>query len=61
MEVRNMNRLWYAIIMYQGDTDWGTGSDDLEDAKKKAIEMNAYCIAVIDGDECIDEIYDFDN
>lgn len=56
-----MNRLWYAIIMYQGDTDWGTGSDDLEDAKKKAIEMNVYCIAVIDGDECIDKIYDFDN
>lgn len=56
-----MNRLWYAIQMDEDDVDWGTGSCDLEDAKKKAIDMGAYRIAIIKDNDCIDEIYDFDN
>lgn len=40
-------RLWYAVEIDHEDADWGTGSYDLEEAKKMAEEMGAVYIAVI--------------
>lgn len=42
-------KYWYAVMMDRDDTDWGTGSFDLEAAKAKAIALDAEYIAVIDG------------
>lgn len=61
-------KLWYAVMRDMQDDDWGYGSYDLEEARKKARlfrdggEPEAY-IAVIDendgcGAVCIDEIHD---
>lgn len=43
-------KYWYAVMMDREDTDWGTGSFDLDEAKAKVRAMggDAY-IAVIDG------------
>ena len=60
-------KLWYAIMMDDDDTDWGTGCDNLEDAIARVKDLRADTypdayIAVIDdtGDPvCIDEIRSF--
>ena len=54
-------KIWYAVIDREDD-DWGTGSFDLEEAKRMCLETGndeAY-IAVIDDCEnpvCIEEIH----
>ena len=55
------NKLWYAVMRDRSDDDWGTGSYDLQEAKKMAIELGAEAyIAVIEGSEhdnvCVEEI-----
>lgn len=54
--------LWYAVQRDRED-DWGTGCYDLEEAKHMAREVaDEYpdtLIAVIDGNECVEEITDF--
>ena len=49
-------KLWFAVEMDREDNDWGTGSYDLDEARRMADSMDAELIAVIDGDICIDEI-----
>ncbi len=47
-----MNKLWYAVMRDYEDTDWGTGSFDLEEAKEMARmeeSDDAYVVA-IDGE-----------
>lgn len=54
-----MTKYWYAIQRNEEDNDWGTGSYDLEEAKKMAKAAGCKKIAVIDesGDGlCVDEI-----
>jgi hypothetical protein len=51
---------WYAVLMDEDDTDWGTGSHSRSKALRMAIEMGAARIAKIDGSECVD-IEDMDN
>lgn len=41
-------KYWYAVMMDREDTDWGTGSFDLEEAKTMAKKYNDGYIAVID-------------
>lgn len=41
-------KYWYAVMMDHEDTDWGTGSFDLEEAKAMARKYNEGFIAVID-------------
>lgn len=53
------NRLWYAILTDREDNDWGTGSFDFNEAVEMAKFRDCTIIAVIDGEECIDEITDF--
>lgn len=69
-------KLWYAVMMNNDDTDWGTGSFDRAEAEKavkaywKDGDTEAY-IAVIDANYdddgnpttdglCVDEIREFD-
>ena len=68
-EIKGNNKLWYAIMKDDDDTDWGTGYDSLEEAieRVKDLRIDTYpdaYIAVIDesGNEpmCIEEIRDFD-
>lgn len=53
-------KYWYAVQYDREDTDWGTGSYDLEEAKEMCRENGYKLIAVIDvsGDDpvCVDEI-----
>lgn len=53
------NRLWYAVQADREDNDWGTGSFDYDEAVEMAKYRDCTIIAVIDGEECIDEITDF--
>ena len=53
------NRLWYAILTDREDNDWGCGSFDYDEAVEMAKFRDCTIIAVIDGEECIDEITDF--
>ncbi len=53
------NRLWYAILTDREDNDWGCGSFDYDEAVEMAKFHDCTIIAVIDGEECIDEITDF--
>ena len=53
------NKLWYAIQEDDDDNDWGTGSYVYAEAVKMAKEQKCTIIAVIDGDECIEEITNF--
>ena len=53
------NRLWYAVLTDREDNDWGTGSFDYSEAVEMAKFRDCTIIAVIDGEECIDEITDF--
>lgn len=39
---------WYAVLMDRDDTDWGTGSRNLDEAREMAARMGASLIAVID-------------
>lgn len=51
---------WYAVLMDDEDTDWGTGSRSLDEAKAMAARMGAPLIAVIeDGPDpvCVQLIY----
>ena len=51
---------WYAVLVDENDNDWGTGSADLEEAKKMAVNYGdaAYIAEIEDGDDpvCIHEI-----
>lgn len=58
-----MGKLWYAVMLYSDDNDWGYGSADLDEALKmleaRREEYPESYIAVIDdGDDpvCIDII-----
>lgn len=52
-----MSKLWYALQKDSQD-DWGTGSFDKEEAIEELRKNDSYTlIAVIDNDECIEEIY----
>lgn len=55
-----MKTYWYAVMQNREDDDWGTGSYDIEEAKRMclAIGPDSY-IAVIDEElnpVCIEEI-----
>lgn len=53
------NNYWYAVMMDNDDTDWGTGSYDLDEAKRMVAEYPEGYIAVIkEGNDpvCVDEI-----
>ena len=62
------NKLWYALMTGNDDTDWGTGTFDKDEAiariKSWREDYKEAYIAVIDesGSEpmCIEEIRDFD-
>lgn len=66
-EQKANNDVWYAVMMDADDTDWGTGSFDLSEAKAMAAEYranghdDAYIAVIDDGDDptCIDEIREF--
>lgn len=52
-------KIWYAVMMDKEDTDWGTGSHDLDEAMDMARRMGAERIAVIEDSAdpiCVDEI-----
>lgn len=51
-------RFWFAVQRDRED-DWGTGSNDLEEAKRMATTQQCNLIAVIENDTCIAEITDF--
>ena len=61
------NTMWYAVMLDNDDTDWGTGSNNMDEAIEMAKKYRAEgsedaYIAVIDdeGDPiCVDEIRDF--
>jgi hypothetical protein len=61
------NTMWYAVMRDNDDTDWGTGSNNMDEAIEMAKKYRAdgyedAYIAVIDdeGDPiCVDEIRDF--
>lgn len=53
------SKYWYAVMMDDEDTDWGTGSYDLAEAQEMVKKYPEGYIAVIDegGDPiCVDEI-----
>ena len=63
-----MTNYWYAVMTDADDQDWGTGSYDLEEAKRKVRENrdiypDGY-IAVIEETShdavCVDEIHEID-
>lgn len=62
-------KLWYAVMKDREDTDWGTGSHDLDEAKAMARKYralgdeDAYVAAIEEGDDptCIDEIHELDD
>lgn len=47
-EENKMKKYWYAVLMDEDDNDWGTGSYDLDEAKKMARKYEDGMIAVID-------------
>lgn len=52
------NKLWYAVMYDEEDTDWGYGSYDYDEAVNMLLECDMYnLIAVIENDVCIKEIY----
>lgn len=55
-----MKKLWYAVLRDEGDTDWGTGSYDLGEAKQMATGMgaDAYIAVIEEGSDpiCVEEI-----
>lgn len=51
-----MKNLWYAVMADRDDMDWGTGSFDKDEAFQMLVDREYEYIAVIDGDECIEEI-----
>lgn len=50
------SRRWYAVQSDREDTDWGTGSHDLEEAKELLKQYPEGRIAVIENDLCVEEI-----
>ena len=59
-----MKNMWYAIMRDSEDSDWGYGSNDKDEAIKKALDMreknpDVYIAVISDGDNptCINEIY----
>lgn len=59
---------WYAVMTDPDDTDWGTGSRDLDEAKAMvrrnldiypdgyiAVIVNGVCTEIYDTDDCIDD------
>lgn len=63
-----MIKLWYALMMDNDDTDWGTGTFDREEALarlkawREGPYPEAYIAVIDDGDTpvCVDEIREFD-
>lgn len=55
-----VDRIWYAVLQDSQDSDWGTGSYDLEEAKKKCLACggDAYIAVISEGNDpiCIEEI-----
>ena len=58
-------KLWYAVLVDEYDSDWGTGSEDLETAKEMVREFggDAYIAIIADGPNpvCIGTIKEEDN
>ena len=61
-------RIWYAVVLDQEDTDWGTGSFDKDEAIRMCLSYredeeykDAYIAVIDDGPDpvCIDVIKDF--
>ena len=59
-----MKNLWCAIMRDSEDNDWGYGSNDKDEAIRKALDMmednpEVYIAVISDGDDpiCIDEIH----
>ncbi|MBQ1772420.1 MAG: hypothetical protein II000_10830 [Clostridia bacterium] len=61
-------RIWYAVVLDQEDTDWGTGSFDKDEAIRMCLSYredeeykDAYIAMIDDGPDpvCIDVIKDF--
>ena len=64
-----MNKIWYAVMLDKEDSDWGTGSRNLDEALSRAREYrtngyaDAYVAVIEEGDYdavCVDEIHDLD-
>ena len=58
-----MEKLWYAVMLYSDDNDWGYGSDDRDEALKmleacREKYPESYIAVIDDGDGpiCIDII-----
>lgn len=51
------NKLWYAVEKDAEDNDWGYGSFDKAEAIEMAKRTESEIIAVIDGDECVEELF----
>lgn len=52
------NKLWYAVMYDEEDTDWGYGSFDYDEAVEMLFDCDMYnLIAVIENGVCIKEIY----
>lgn len=60
--------IWYAVMTDSEDTDWGTGSYDLDEAREKVSSLKAqgypeaYIAVINEGDDpiCVDEIREED-
>lgn len=50
------SRLWYAVQENREDSDWGYGSFDKAEAIEMAKRTESEFIAVIDNDECVEEL-----
>lgn len=51
------NRLWYAVQKDSEDSDWGYGSFDKDEAIEMAKRSESEIIAVINNDECVEELF----
>ena len=66
-DIKMKNTMWYAVMRDNDDTDWGTGSNNMDEAIEMAKKYradgyeDAYIAVIDDGDDptCVDEIRDF--
>lgn len=52
-----MKELWYAVQANEEDNDWGEGFWSKDEAVDYCKNHDYYRIAVIDNEECIQELY----
>lgn len=51
------NNLWYAVLQDRNDTDWRYSSSNKDLAILMANLTDSEIIAIVDGDECIGELF----